>query len=161
MKTRDVLSTLKQELASIQPPVGKLFSTLRASAKPEETITDFKFNDPSAGNILKAFILRPADSRISRGTTGRTGFSMRMRNIAIAGLITVREDISADAILEDAFDAIIERLVGVSRLETESQGDSFHVGEMTLSAPAVGLVSNHKVLMQELVTVVQDRILGG
>lgn len=160
MKTRDVLKVLKEKLEEIQPPIGNIFAVLRKSPKPEDVIQDYKFKDPVLGDVIKAFILRPGDSRISRATTGNVGFSIRVRNIIIDGFISVRDDSdqAEDVVLEDAWDAIVDKLQKVSRLEDKSQGDAFHVGEMTLGELAAGRVSNKKVLSQRLTTVVQDRI---
>ena len=49
LKTREILSFYKSKLEEITPKIGRIHSTLRASAKPEDVITDFKF---------KEFILR-------------------------------------------------------------------------------------------------------
>ena len=160
MKTRDVLQVLKEKIEEIDPPVGRLFAVVRKSPKLEDVIQDYAFKDPVLGNVIKAFVLRPGNARIQRATTGNVGFSFRLRNVIIEGFISVRDDSdqAEDVVLEDAWDAIIDKLQNVSRLEDKSQGDAFHKGEMELSELAAARVSNKKVLTQRLTTVVQDRI---
>ncbi len=163
MRTRDVLAFLKNELEQIDPPIGRVFAQLRKSADPQAMITDFRFKDPVFGNIIKAFIIQPGNARIRRATTGRNGHSHRLRNITIQGFISLREgneDDGEDLALEDTFDAIIGRLQQVQRLETQSQGSTFHKGEMDMTPITPARISNHNVLVAELTTVIEDRILG-
>lgn len=127
MKTTQVLDILKTKLEEIDPPIGKIHTSLLSSPKPEQVITDLKFKDLALGDVLKAFIIRPGNAIIRRGTTGRQGFSMRLRNIEIQGLISINIDNvgAAERVLEDAWEEVIQKLQNESRIEDETRGDTF------------------------------------
>ena len=88
---------------------------------------------------------------------------MRVRNIRIQAFIGINigeAEGAPDRILEDATDDIVVSLQKLNRMEKKSKGDTFHLGEMIVSAITSGTVSNNAVIIQEILTVVQDRILG-
>ncbi len=163
LKTRQVLDLFKVRVDSAVSNEWKTHSTLRHSPNPDEITNDYRVTDPNLGKILKAILIMPAEARIKRGTTGRNGFSMRVRNIRIQAFIGIDINKSAgapDRVLEDAIDDIVVELQKLNRMEEKSQGDTFHLGEMIVSPITSAEVSNHSVLVQEILTVVQDRILG-
>ena len=162
LKTREILDIIKRELESIEPPIGRVYATLRASASPEDLITDYLFKDPQAGKVIKAFVIRSGNQRIERMTTGNNGFSQRFRTVIIDGFVTIqhKNPVGAEGVLEDAFDAVIGKLQSLQRLDLGSQGDTFHPGKMEMTALGIAKVSNHNVVAAQLMTVIQDRFLG-
>lgn len=162
LKTRAVLDLIKQELESITPAIGRVYSTLRASAAPEDLITDYLFKDGQAGDVIKAFIIRAGSQRIERMTTGNNGFSQRFRTIIIDGFVTIqhKNPVGAEGVLEDAFDLVIRKLQSLQRLDKESQGDTFHPGKMEMTPIGIAKVSNHNVVAAQLMTVIQDRFVA-
>ena len=162
LKTREILDKIKAELESITPSIGRVHASLRASASPEDLITDYLFKDPIAGKVIKAFVVRSGAQRIERMTVGRPGFSQRFRTVTIDGFVTIqhKNPVGAEGVLEDAFDLIISKLQTLTRLETEPKGDTFQAGTIELTAIGVAKVSNHNVVAAQLMTVIQDRFLG-
>ena len=162
LKTREVMDVIKRELDAITPSVGRVFATLRASASPDDLITDYLFKDDQLGKVLKAFVIRSGQQRIERMTTGNKGFPQRFRTIAIDGFVTIqhKNPLAAEAVLEDAWDAIVVKLQALQRLDKESDGDTFHPGMMEITPIGVAKVSNHNVVAATLTTVIQDRFLG-
>ena len=162
LKTREILDKIKAELDSITPSIGRVHASLRASASPEDLITDYLFKDSTGGKVIKAFVIRSGQQRIERMTTGKNGFSMRNRTVIIDGFVTIqhKNPVGAEGILEDAFDLVIGKLQALQRLDLESQGDTFHPGRMELTQIGVAKVSNHNVVAAQLMTVIQDRFLG-
>ena len=159
LRTSEVLDKIKLQLEAITPSIGRVHSDLRASAAPEDLIADYLFNHPTAGKVIQAFIIRSGPATIERGTTGNSGFSIRNRTIVIDGFVTIQHKnaAGADRILEDAFDSVISKLQKLQRLETRSQGDTFHPGQMNMTAIGVAKVANHNVVAAQLTTVIQDR----
>lgn len=162
LKTTEILDIVKRELESITPSIGQVHTSLKASSKQEDVITDYLVDDPVVGKVLKAFIIRPGIQRIKRRTIGNTGFSNRFRTIIIDGFMTMAHENpdGADRILEDEFDKVIVKLQSLQRLQTEAQGDTFSTGEIEMTPIGIAKVSNHNVIAAQLMTVIQDRFLG-
>ena len=162
LKTTEVLDKIKAELESIDPTIGKVFATLRASADPEDLITDYLVKDTKAGKVLKAWVIHPGRATIKRSTIGNTGFSNRMRTIVIDGFMTIqhKNEPESDRILMDELDKVILKLQSLQRLQTEAQGDTFHPGNIEMTPLGVAKVSNHNVIAAQLMIVIQDRFLG-
>lgn len=159
MRTIEVLGFLKQRLESITPVIGRVHASLRVSPNLEDFVEDFKFKDPKRGDIIRAFLIKPSNSKSVRATTGRTGFSHKVQNFVIQGVISAgtKNENGPDLLLEDLFDSIEENLRQVSRLENVSQGDTFLKGEMDTTPIGVAQLGPHQVLAKELTVVVQYR----
>lgn len=159
MHTNEVLGFLRQRLEAITPSIGRVHHSLRVSPKLEDFVNDFKFNDPERGEIIRAFIIKPANSKTTRATTGRNGHSHKLQNIVIQGLVsagTTNEN-GPDLLLEELMDRIEDDLQGVSRIEDKTQGDTFLKGEMDGTPIGVAQLGPHQVLVKELTVVVQYR----
>lgn len=162
LRTTEVLDKVKAELDAIEPSIGRVHTSLKASAKQEDIITDYLIDDPVAGKVIKAFIIRPGNQRIRRRTLGNNGFSNRFRTIIIDGFMTMPHENpnGADRILEDEFDKVINKLQALNRMEDSAQGDTFNTGEIDMTAIGIAKISNHNVIAAQLITIVQDRFLG-
>lgn len=164
LKTREILSFYKSKLEEITPNIGRIHSTLRASAKPEDVITDFKFKDESGRKELKFYILKPGPRTAERSTIGGSkGFYLDLRAIVIQCFISMATENpdAADARLEDVVDLIVDKLFSIDRLSEESGDNTFSPGDVAVTPIVVGKVSNTSVLIQEITTIVGDRRIPG
>lgn len=158
---RAALDKIKAELEAITPSIGRVYARLQFSPEAEDVITDYKFEDPALGEVIKAFIIAPGNGRESRGTTGKTGFALAAQNIVVTGFVSMNTagDGAPDLVLEDAFETIRTKLRALQRLQDVSQGDAFFTGEMDWTRMTMAKIANHNVLVKELTLAVQDRKL--
>lgn len=162
MTTRQMLERVKLELEAITPQIGRIYARLQFSPDGDQVITDWKFKDPTLGEIIKVFMIVPGNGKEKRGTTGHVGFSLAAQNIDIIGMIsmTLEGKDAPDLVLEDTFTTITDKLRKLSRMQAASEGDAFFTGEMDWTKIGAATVASHKVLVKTLTIAVQDRRLG-
>lgn len=157
MTVREVLEAVKVVLGALDPVPGRLHISMVMNPNQEEVVNQFIFRDEALGDVIKGFIIKPANSRSKNSTTGQNGYRDRLRNFVVQGVIStnIAGKDAPDLILESEMDRIEDKLASVGRIQ-EGQ-DIFINGEMEQTALGLTKFASHNVFVKELTFVVQER----